>query len=95
MGSMGHFEGLGVYGYDNAKQKYTMSWADNMGTCIMDGTGELSADKKTMTWTMNHTNPVTNHTEHVTEVEHFVSDNETHMEMWGSMGAARRKSRCS
>jgi len=87
MGGMGHFEGLGIYGYDNAKQKYTMAWADNMGTCIMDGTGELSADKKTMTWTMNLTNPQTHKVEHMREIEHFVSDNETHMEMWGSMGA--------
>ncbi len=53
----------------------------------MDSTGELSADKKTMTWTMNLTNPVTHQTEHMREVEHFVSDNETHMEMWGSMGS--------
>src|SRR5262249_22650253 len=48
MGQMGDFEGLGVYGYDNAKQKFTMAWADNMGTCIMDGTGEISPDHKTL-----------------------------------------------
>jgi hypothetical protein len=80
------FEGLGVYGYDNAKQKYTMSWADNMGTCIMDGTGELSADKKTMTWTMNYIDPNTHKPGTMKEVDKFISDNETHMEMWGDMG---------
>jgi hypothetical protein len=85
LGSMSGFEGLGLYGYDNAKQKYTMAWADSMGTCIMDGTGELSADKKTMTWTMNLTNPLTHKTETMREVEHFISDTETHMEMWGTM----------
>ena len=83
MGQMGHFEGLGVYGYDNAKQKFTMAWADNMGTCIMDGTGEISPDHKTLTWTMNYTDPVTHKAGTMKEVDHFISDDESRMEMFG------------
>jgi hypothetical protein len=83
MGQMGHFEGLGLYGYDNAKNKFTMAWADNMGTCIMDGTGEISPDHKTLTWTMNYVDPVTKKAGTMKEVDHFISDDETHMEMYG------------
>jgi hypothetical protein len=83
MGGMGHFEGLGLYGYDNAQQKYTMAWLDNMGTGIMNGTGELSADGKTLTWTMNYVDPATKKAGTMREVDHFLNDNETHMEMYG------------
>src|SRR5262249_28832859 len=44
------FHGSGLYGFDNVSHKYQMTWVDNMGTGMMSGTGELSADSKTMTW---------------------------------------------
>jgi hypothetical protein len=36
------FEGLGLAGYDNTKKKFTMTWADSMGTMILlvEGTGD-------------------------------------------------------
>jgi hypothetical protein len=83
MGSMGHFEGFGLYGYDNAQKKFTMAWADNMGTCIMNGTGELSADQKTLTWTMNFVDPYTHKASSMREVDTFLGDDETRMEMYG------------
>ena len=49
MPGIGPFEGLGIYGYDNVLKKFTGTWVDNQGTTMMQGTGELSADGKTMT----------------------------------------------
>lgn len=43
MPGMGPFEGFGIYGYDNVSKKYVHTWVDNMGTGMMNGTGELSA----------------------------------------------------
>lgn len=51
MPGMGNFTGLGYQGFDNVSKKYVSSWLDNMGTGIMYGTGDLSSDGKTMTWT--------------------------------------------
>lgn len=45
------FEGMGISGYDNLKQKYVYSWIDNMGTGISTGEGTLDAAKKVLTAT--------------------------------------------
>lgn len=46
-GSMGgmQFEGIGVTGFDNSKQKYVSAWIDSFGTGIMRSEGEY--DEKT------------------------------------------------
>lgn len=80
---MGPFHGAGVYGYDNVAKQYQSTWLDSMGTGMMVGTGTLSADGKTMTWTYNFTCPITCKPAVMREVEHFTSDNETKMEMFG------------
>jgi hypothetical protein len=59
MPGVGPFTGQGVNGYDNAIGKFVSSWVDNWGTGITTGTGELSADGKTMTWTLSHNCPLT------------------------------------
>ena len=41
------FEGMGLMGYDNAKEEYINVWVDNMGTGIMTGTGTYDAAAKT------------------------------------------------
>lgn len=38
------FEGLGITGYDNAKDEYFNVWFDNMGTGVMHLTGHRSDD---------------------------------------------------
>lgn len=45
------FEGLGTFGYDNAKDQYFMTWIDNMGTGIMTGWGTAEGNKVTFTGT--------------------------------------------
>jgi hypothetical protein len=41
------FKGMGIDGYDNAKQKFVSSWVDNMGTGIMMSEGTYDPATKT------------------------------------------------
>lgn len=59
MPGMGPFSGIGLYGFDNVSQKFVCTWIDNQSTGIMNGTGKLSPDGKTLTWTYNYNCPVT------------------------------------
>jgi hypothetical protein len=79
----GPFEGFGVTGFDNAIQKFTYFWADNMGTGFMTGTGELSPDKKTMTWTLTYNDPISKKSTAFKQVDHYISDNAFTMDMFG------------
>ncbi len=44
------FKGMGIDGYDNAKQKFVSSWIDSMGTGIMMAEGTYDAAAKTFTY---------------------------------------------
>jgi hypothetical protein len=46
------FRGFAIYGYSNAKKTFEVMWIDNMNTGMVMGTGTLSDDKKTLTWSM-------------------------------------------
>lgn len=83
MPGMGMFQGQGFYGYDNTAKEYQCFWFDNMGTGMMTGTGALSADGKTMTWTMHYTCPVMKKQATMREVQHFTSDTQMSMEFFG------------
>lgn len=83
MPGMGPFTGHGVYGFDNAAGKFVGSWIDNMGTGIMGATGELSADKKVMTWTYKYTCPITKKLTTMREVETITGPNTRTFEMFG------------
>jgi hypothetical protein len=45
------FKGMGIEGYDNAKQKFVSSWIDNMGTGIQSSEGTYDPASKTFTYT--------------------------------------------
>jgi hypothetical protein len=45
------FKGMGVEGYDNAKQKFVASWIDNMNTGIQFSDGTYDPATKTLTYT--------------------------------------------
>ena len=77
----GPFRGFAIYGYDNATKKFESVWIDSFSTGMMKGTGELAADKKTMTWTVESTGP-DGKKETMREVETFVDDNTTKFEMF-------------
>lgn len=44
------FEGFGIYGFDNAKQKHVFAWVDNHGTMIMTGEGTADPAGKAITY---------------------------------------------
>ena len=44
------FEGHGIYGWDEAKGKYTGAWVDSMQTCIARSEGTWDADARTMSY---------------------------------------------
>jgi hypothetical protein len=80
---MGPFNGLGTYGYDNVSKKFQSTWIDNCGTAIMVGTGELSSDGETMTWTYNYTCPITKKPTTMREVERHTGKDACTLEMYG------------
>ncbi len=45
------FQGMGLIGYDNAKDTYNDIWMDNMGTGIMSGTGTYDSTGKKFVFT--------------------------------------------
>ena len=77
MPGMGAYKGMGIAGYDNVSQKYIGTWIDNCGTGIMNGTGELSKDGKSMTWTYNFNCPITKKPAIMKQVETFNGDSMT------------------
>lgn len=84
MPGMGAFHGLGVSGYDNVSGKYVSTWIDNMGTGIMTGTGEMSADGKTLTTTYTFNCPINKKPAIMREVQTFNSDTSMTLEMFGN-----------
>jgi hypothetical protein len=84
MPGMGPYHGVRVYGYDNAGKKFVSSWFDNHSTGIMQGQGELSKDKKTLSWKYNPMCPVTGKPTVMKDVETIVSDKERKLEAWAT-----------
>lgn len=84
MPGMGPFLGFGIYGYDNVSEQFQSSWIDNFGTGIMNGTGELSADGTTMTWTFTFNCPITKKPQVMREIERRTGENTKVMEMYGT-----------
>jgi hypothetical protein len=58
MGMPTPFEGFGVTGYDNMKQKYQNVWMDNMGTMMMVSEGTCSSDGKEITYMSKMPDPM-------------------------------------
>lgn len=84
MPGMGMFNGLGIYGYDNVSQKFVSTWIDNHGTGIGVGTGELSGDGKTITWTFTFNCPINKKPVTMREVETRTGPDTKTLEMFGA-----------
>ena len=84
MPGMGPFNGMGITGYDNVSQKFVGTWIDNHGTGIMQGTGELSADGKTMTWNYTYNCPMTKKPAVMRQVETMTGAKTMTMEMFAN-----------
>lgn len=84
MPGAGPFHGAGVYGYDNVAGQFVSSWVDNMSTGIMNGTGELSSDGKTLTWNFSYMCPLTKKPCVLREVETVTGPDTKTLEMFST-----------
>jgi hypothetical protein len=82
MPGMGPFNGFGIYGYDNVAEQFQLSWIDNCGTGIMTGTGELSSDGTTLTWTCTYHCPLTKKPTTMREIDRRTSQDTATLEMY-------------
>jgi hypothetical protein len=83
MPGAGPFTGESVKGFDNAARKFAQTWIDSMSTGLMSGTGELSADGKTINWTFSFTCPLTKKPTPMRQIETWKDANTKTIEMWG------------
>jgi hypothetical protein len=77
------FQGIGIYGFDNALKKYVATWVDNMGTGVMTSTGTTDDAGKTIHWTGQAVDPMTGKEQIYRSTMHLMSDDQYHWEMWG------------
>lgn len=83
MPGMGAFNGLGFYAYDNVAKKFVSTWMDNHSTGLMSGTGELSADGKTLTWTYQTLCPLNDQAITLRDVETVTGPDSRKFESYG------------
>lgn len=77
------FEGMGIYGYNNATKKFEGTWLDNFGTMMMHSEGSMSSDGKTRTSMAKFTDPMTNKESWMKEVETLNGPDSMTLEMFG------------
>jgi len=78
------FEGLGFVGYDNLKKKYTSTWMDNMGTCIVMMQGACKPGGKSFEFNGEMDDPMTGKPMKVRSTIKIESDDKHMMEMFGT-----------
>lgn len=83
MPGMGPFNGFGINGFDNVSEKFVSTWVDNFSTGIMAGTGELSPDGKTLTWSYTFNCPMTRKPAIMRQIERTTGDNTMTLEAFG------------
>jgi len=81
---MGHYEGTGTMGFNNATKQFEHVWRDNMNTGMMWSTGTKGADG-TITMTGSSTCPMGPMSCRM--VSKMVNDNAMHFEMYGTIGS--------
>jgi hypothetical protein len=84
MPGMGPFNGFGLYGFDNVSEKFQSTWIDNCGTGMMVGTGELSSDGDTLTWTYTYNCPITKKPVKMREVDRRTGKDTSTLEMYNT-----------
>jgi hypothetical protein len=81
MPGMGPFNGFGINGYDNVGKTFQSAWIDNCGTGMMTGKGELSSDKKTLTWNYDFNCPIAKGPMKMRSIERYTGPDTMVMEM--------------
>ncbi len=77
------FQGLGLDGYDNGRQKHVGVWADSMGTMIAMFEGNCSNDGKVVDMRSNYEDPLTHKPTYMRTVTTQKSDDTVVMEGFG------------
>lgn len=88
------FEGLAFTGFDNVSQKFVGTWIDNCGTGIMNGTGDLSSDQKTLNFNYTMNCPVQKKPVAMREVVKYPNDKTMVMEMWCTDPHSKKEYKC-
>jgi hypothetical protein len=55
---IGPYNGLGLFGYDNVTGQFQSVWIEDHSTGMSIGTGTLSPDGRTLTWTLTYSCPL-------------------------------------
>jgi hypothetical protein len=77
------WEGMGITGYDNVKQKYTSAWIDSMSTAIMTSLGTIDDAKKVITFHGTVDDPMTGKRDKpVKTILRMINDGKTVVEMY-------------
>ncbi len=82
MPGAGPFQGGGIYGYDNVSKKFVSSWIDSQTTGIMQGSGDLSEDGKSIKWKYTFNCPLTKKPAVMEEIDTNTGDNTKKLEMF-------------
>jgi hypothetical protein len=81
---MGPYSGMGIMGFDNVSQKFVANWLDSHSTGIMNGTGELSADGKSIPWKYDYNCPINKKPTVMRQIETNPADGKKTLEMFGA-----------
>lgn len=84
MPGMGPYNGFAIYGFDNVSQEFVATWIDNCGTGMATGTGVLSEDGKTLTWSYKFNCPMTKKSAPLREVQTITSPNTRTLEVFAT-----------
>lgn len=71
---MGPYNGLGLFGYDNVSEKFQFVWIEDHSTTMMIGEGELSEDRKTLTWNFTYSCPITGKPAQGKQIERYTGE---------------------
>jgi Protein of unknown function (DUF1579) len=85
------FNGRNLIGYDNLRKKYTTVWISTMCTSIANGTGEMSADGKTLTTQTEGVDPISGQTIKGKDVLQIVSNDNLEATFYKTLGGQEVK----
>jgi hypothetical protein len=85
------FNGRNLIGYDNLRKKYTTTWISTMCTSIANGTGEMSADGKTLTTQTEGVDPISGQVIKGRDVLQIVSNDNLEATFYKTLGGQEVK----
>ncbi|WP_145070062.1 DUF1579 domain-containing protein [Engelhardtia mirabilis] len=85
------FEGLSLWGYDNAAKTYRGVWVDSMSTGMSISAGYVSDDGKVFTMFASDTDPMTGEEMQSEDRIEVIDNNTQKFTRWGIMGDERMK----